>query len=99
VHSPCASPRHIEFDCGPAGLTIIKFQDGPISEQGKNGIFIEDLLQICAQRLEAHQQTEFACPENEKALEHVDLALKALDSRSQKRVAQGVEGKSIKHVS
>jgi hypothetical protein len=60
----------------------------------KNGIFIEDLLQICAHRLECFQAGDFACAENGKALAAVKDALKWLNRRTADRQARSVEGKS-----
>jgi len=45
-------------------------------------------------RLEGFQQTEFACEENAKAIEHIKNALKILRERTNKRRARNVEGTS-----
>jgi peptidyl-prolyl cis-trans isomerase B (cyclophilin B) len=75
----------------------ILFQHGPIPEFGNNGITIESLLAICAHRLEGFQAGPFACDENSRALDHVNMALAALKGRTKTRVAKGVEGTEQKH--
>ena len=74
----------------------VRFQKGPIKEAGKNGIFIEDLLQICRHRLQCFPAGGFACRENALALTKIEEALHWLDHRTRDRQARGVEGKSEK---
>jgi len=71
---------------------VIRFQDGPVKEAGANGIFIEDLLQICRHRLQCFQAGEFACRENEMALAKIEEALHWLDCRTRDRQRRNVEG-------
>lgn len=68
------------------------FQHGPIAEVGVNGITNEALLAIVMDRLEGFQSGRYACEENADALDHVRAALNALDQRTQRRIARGVEG-------
>jgi hypothetical protein len=70
----------------------IRFQKGPIAEHGVNGATIEALLAICADRLEAFQRGDFACAENQSALNHIDAAMEALHLRTRARRVRGVEG-------
>ena len=70
----------------------IKFQKGPVAESGKNGIFIEDLLQICRHRLQCFQSGDFACRENALALTKIEEALHWLDHRTRDRQKRNVEG-------
>ena len=72
----------------------IKFQKGPVAESGKNGIFIEDLLQICRHRLQCFQAGDFACRENALALTKIEEALHWLDHRTKDRQRRNVEGTS-----
>ena len=74
----------------------IKFQKGPVAENGVNGIFMEDLLQICRHRLQCFQAGNFACRENELALTKIEEALHWLDHRTKDRQARGVEGTTHK---
>ena len=73
----------------------VKFQDGPILESGVNGISNESLLAIVRDRLECFQAGDFACDENQAALDGVVAAMDALLSRTAKRVIRGVEGQNI----
>lgn len=82
---------------GP-GTTVIRFQKGPILEAGINGISIEALLVIIIDRLERFQAGPYACVENGMALDFCRGALEYLKMRTQARVAQGVEGRNMKHV-
>lgn len=77
-------------------FATISFQKGPVQEFGKNGIFMEDLLQICRHRLKCFQDGEFACQENGMALQNIEDALAWLNKRTRDRQARGVEGTSDK---
>lgn len=72
----------------------IKFQEGPINEDGLNGISNEVLLAIVRDQLEGFQAGEFGCFENAAALEGVRAAQDWLRIRSRDREARGVEGVS-----
>jgi hypothetical protein len=73
----------------------LSFQNGAIAEFGVNGITQEALLAIVADRLESFQNGPFACRENEVALEKVQEAMEALQSRTKARMERGVEGRSV----
>lgn len=79
----------------PMGFISILFQNGPINEHGVNGVTQEALLAIVADRLNSFQYGPFACRENEVALEKVQEAMEALQSRTKARMARGVEGKNV----
>lgn len=85
-----------EADVPPLGQYIddvfIHFQRGPVNEVGVNGVSIEALLAIVADRLNCFQAGEYACEENAIALEHVSMAMNVLHQRTLKRIARGVEG-------
>lgn len=74
----------------------VKFQKGPVAENGVNGIFMEDLLQICRHRLQCFQDGGFACRENALALTKIEEALHWLDHRTKDRQSRKVEGTSEK---
>jgi len=76
----------------------IDFQNGPIGEHGVNGLTQEVLLAIVIDRLEAFQRGPFACKDNEDALSLIKGGLTCLLKRTQRRMAQGVEGTHEKHV-
>ena len=72
----------------------IGFQKGPVGEVGLNGIFMEDLNAICVDRLQAFQSGDYACEENQNALDSLQMALKYLNQRTEDRIHRGVEGKN-----
>ena len=77
-------------------LCAVSFQNGPVKEPGsKFGVQNEDLLKIVLHRLQCAQDGEFACRENQKALEGVEQALMYLNKRTADRQQRGVEGKNV----
>lgn len=68
------------------------FQNGPIPENGVNGLTQEVLLEIVADRLRSFQAGPFACRENALALTKIEEAQMWLHSRTLKRMQRGVEG-------
>lgn len=74
----------------------ILFQLGPVLETGVNGCFMEDLIAICIDRLEAFQAGEFNCHENAAALDSLKSALYSLNQRTRDRQFREVEGKTVK---
>lgn len=81
-----------------ANLTArrIEFQNGPIIENGVNGLTQEALLAIVRHRLECFQAGPYANDYNAKALAHVIDAMQALHARTKERQARGVEGTHAK---
>ncbi|GAG13736.1 unnamed protein product, partial [marine sediment metagenome] len=75
-------------------LAYIPFQKGPVKEHGINGIHNEDLLCIVIDRLESFQKGEYACEENEVALNQLKIALMCLRTRTIRREKTGIEGTS-----
>lgn len=75
--------------------TII-FQNGPINENGVNGVTQEVLLAILIDRLQSFQKGPFACRENAVALTHLETAKLWLFSRTLDRMTRGVEGTHAK---
>ena len=82
-----------DFDGDGDFKTFIKFQNGPIPENGINGVTQEVLLAIVAHRLQCFQDGPFPSPENEAALAHTVEALEILKKRTRDRIARAVEGK------
>lgn len=70
----------------------ISFQNGPINENGVNGLTQEVLLAIVADRLRSFQAGPFACRENALALTKIEEAQHWLHSRTLARMQRGVEG-------
>ena len=70
----------------------VKFQNGPIKENGVNGITQEALLAITIDRLRSFQNGPYKCRENAIALTHCEEALMWLQRRTVERIKRGVEG-------
>ncbi len=91
-----------DVDGNPSGGRVdgvglrITWQTGPLGRgadrKAPNGAFVETVIAAAKQRIEFYQESKFKCAENEKALWHLDAALKILNSRTQRREAQGTEG-------
>lgn len=98
LDEPGAGGAHHEYlvywpnSRGTVSTRRVDFQNGPIKENGTNGLTQEVLLSIVAHRLECFQAGPFACNENARALLHVRQALEALKHRTISRQARGVEG-------
>lgn len=84
------SPEKETAGLGQGGL-IINFQNGPIKENGVNGITQEALLTIVIDRLRGFQSGAFKCRENAVALTNCEDALMWLKKRTRDRLARGVE--------
>lgn len=74
----------------------IRFQNGPITESGFNGLSQEALLAVVEDRLKCFQAGPYACRENALALTHLQEAMHWLHHRTRERLARGVEGTSQK---
>jgi hypothetical protein len=75
---------------------VVLFQNGPINENGVNGITQEVLLAILIDRLQSFQMGNYACRENQIALTHLETAKLWLHSRTLDRMSRGVEGTHAK---
>jgi hypothetical protein len=73
----------------------IHFQTGGIKDEGLNGIFMEDLIGICLDRLESFNHSNFRCRENSVAITHLEEVLMWLRRRTNKRIKRGVLGKDV----
>lgn len=86
----------------PSGGTVIAtglridWQNGPLGRgadrQEPNGAFVETVIEAARQRIAYYQDSKFACTENATALQHLQLALGALNERTAGREARDVEG-------
>jgi len=74
----------------------INFQNGPISENGVNGLTHEVLLSILIDRMRSFQAGPYACRENAIALTKMEEAQMWLLKRTTNRIKLGIEGTSIK---
>lgn len=96
IDEPGAGGAHHAYDIegGEAVPTYIRFQNGPINEDGNgvNGITHEVLLEIVADRLRSFQKGAYACKANACALTHIEEAQHWLQQRTLERMRRGVEG-------
>lgn len=88
--NPAATPPD-GFRASFTRLPVI-FQNGPIKEQGVNGLTHEALLAILIDRLKSFQAGPYHCFENGIALFHCEESLRQLQKRTRARIARGVEG-------
>lgn len=58
----------------------------------QNGAFVEGVIAAAIGRLKHYQASKFNCPENATAIQHLELALAALESRTSRRETAKVEG-------
>lgn len=76
-------------------IAYVKFQNGPIKENGVNGIANEDAILMVIDRLNAFQKTKYACEENAQAIDYLEKTLIVLRRRTDARIKRGVEGRNI----
>lgn len=84
--------ENTEFNPETDLLAKIHFQEGPIKENGVNGVCNEDLLVMVIRRLQGFQESEFKCRENAMAITKLEEALLWLRKRTLGRENRGVEG-------
>ena len=72
----------------------VNFQEGPIKENGVNGVCNEDLIAMVIMRLESFQQSPYYSRDNDMAIEKLEEALLWLRKRTIGRENRGVEGTS-----
>lgn len=70
----------------------ILFQNGPIPENGTNGVTQEVLIAIVCDRLRSFQKGPYSCRENAIALTKLEEAQMWLQQRTRERMARNVEG-------
>lgn len=73
--------------------TELRFQQGPVSEVGVNGIQNEQLIAVLVHRIGVLNKA-FPCRENSLAVTKLEEALLWLEKRTQDRRRRGVEGKN-----
>ena len=95
-HYMITTPDWIRAADGSAakGVWDINFQNGPIAENGVNGVTQEALLAVVIDRLRSFQSGPFSCRENAIALTKCEEALQWLQHRTLDRMRRGVEGKN-----
>lgn len=96
VHEVQRSDSELEAGALVRKLAEIHFQEGPIKENGVNGVCNEDLIGMVLCRLEYFQETAFNCRENAIAITKLEEALMWLRKRTLGREKRGVEGTNVK---
>lgn len=93
IYHPCDA---FNEELNASWVQELQFQNGPIQENGVNGVSNEALLAIVEDRLLGFQSGEYACRENAIALTKLQEVMMWLQKRTRDRVARGVEGTSQK---
>lgn len=75
-------------------ITPIHFQNGPVKENGVNGVTNEALLAIVIHRTKILND-KFPCDENKRAITYMENALALFEQRTKGRQDRGVEGLNI----
>ena len=73
----------------------ISWQRGPLGDDGRNGAFLLEVLGSCRSQLAYFQDSKFKSQENEDALSHLDATIVALESRRDRRSAEGTLGTTM----
>lgn len=91
-----------DVEGNPDGGTVkgtgldIQWQNGPLGRGPDriepNGAFVETVIDAAIQRIEYYQGSQFNCRENALALTKLEEALHWLNSRTNRRERQNVEG-------
>lgn len=61
-------------------------------EKVPNGAQVEDVLEVCMDRLQFFQESKFNCEENVLAIRQIQAAINSLIARKVDRVKRGVGG-------
>lgn len=76
-------------------IATIRFQKGArFEDDSTSGVSDMDLLEIVRDRLIGFQTGEFACTENDRAIQHIEEAIMWLNYRAENRMTRGVFGKN-----
>lgn len=90
------APHHfIVVNNEGAIVSRVDFQEGPIKENGVNGVANEDLINMVICRLQGFQNSPYACRENAIAITKLEESLMWMRKRTNDREARGVEGTNI----
>ena len=73
------------------GFTIA-WQRGPLSEGGRNGAFVIEVIEACMHQLDYFESTAYACKENAEAYHHLSEAIRWLKERRDRRQQEGTLG-------
>lgn len=87
------------FECfeevaGVRSLIAITWQDGPVKEKGRNGVQVEDVIEVLEERLAELNKPPYACRETAIAVTKLQEARLWLLERTRNRTGRAVEGTS-----
>lgn len=82
-----------DWTAGPRSGSV-QFQLGPVKQVGLNGLTNEAMLAILIHRTK-YLDSKFPCNENKHAIEAMQSALNAFESRTKGRIDRGVEGQNL----
>lgn len=88
------SSHHFETEGKPDGGQsygigfCIAWQRGSLLEQGRNGAFLIEVLEVCLDELR-HKDRQFPCRENIEAMGYLEAALSKLNARLTRRKEEG----------
>ncbi len=77
------------------GATVLRFQNGALSETLPNGVTDMQLLAVLIHRLQCFQEGPFRSRENACALTHLQEAMMWQHQRTMNRMRKGIEGRSV----
>lgn len=66
----------------------ISWQRGSLREEGRNGAFLIEVLEVCEDELN-HKHQQFPCQENVKALSYLASCIESLKGRLDRRKEEG----------
>lgn len=89
----CVEGHHYQILAGAKNVGL-EFQMGGVADNGVNGITNEALLAVLIHRMK-FLNAKFPCPENDRAIAHLEGALANLEIRTFRRIARGVEGQDV----
>lgn len=91
------APHHFKVKDAKTLETIstINFQEGPIKENGINGVNNEDLILMVLTRLQSFQDSIYASNDNAMAITKLEESLMWLRKRTLERENRNVEGTSL----
>lgn len=75
----------------PEEYVQIKWQDGTVTEAGRNGVQVAEALEVVLKQLQSYQD-RFPCKENEMSIIHLEQAIMWQEKRTMDRMKRGVEG-------
>ena len=70
----------------------IEWQSGPVKEYGVNGVQVEQVLQLCINRLESLNKPPYNTRQTSLAITKLQEVVHWLDDRTAERTRRGVEG-------